>query len=399
MPWVDGLWARDAAAVHRLGRGPEGKLGRGADARAIQRALDAAAGAGGGAVVLAAGEYKLDAPLVLRSGVTLRGAGPRATWLLGEHSGAVLAGPGPDVRTEGVRVADLGVYAAGAAVGIDFRWVGRSQVERVHVLEATEAGVRLGGDLTDAQENTIGTLCWSNALRDCRIADCPTCVRMDGENAYDVATANANRIEGCELVPTNDPASQALLLDGGDGNLVLGCDVGYAEAAGGVALGAGAARNVIAFNRFEAVAATGDRRAIEVRTGANRNAIWLNNYTDSVQRPRAAYADADSMSQTLHLDGLAGAFADRSAVSALNVDADHPETVFAWMDRDVAVGNPDPPREVGARLTFIFMQDDAGGRAVTWGDRYKPRTPLGAAADAVTAYTFVNAGGPGWIEV
>lgn len=45
------------------------------DAAAIQRAVDAAASDGGGTVLLPSGEYRLDEPVTLRSGVLVRGVG------------------------------------------------------------------------------------------------------------------------------------------------------------------------------------------------------------------------------------------------------------------------------------------------------------------------------------
>jgi len=84
----------------------------GNDAPAIQRALNAAGGRGGGMVALPAGTFTLDGPLVLRDNVELIGAGP-ATVLKAGPRFLAAQGPGggyPLITTDGAAnttIADL----------------------------------------------------------------------------------------------------------------------------------------------------------------------------------------------------------------------------------------------------------------------------------------------------
>ncbi len=69
------------------------------DAVAIQAAIEAAASRGGGAVMLPAGNYYIDAPLVIRhDGVVLRGAGRASTRLIPRFQGQDLSDKGPSLQ-------------------------------------------------------------------------------------------------------------------------------------------------------------------------------------------------------------------------------------------------------------------------------------------------------------
>jgi hypothetical protein len=124
-------------AVTKYGADPKGEKDSTA---AIQRALDAAAGAGGGVVYLPAGLYRCDGLLdVSRSGVVLRGAGASQSRIYFTRAqgmtdlshvtfhGTVTAGPLVPLASDGasqsfeVRVADSGGLSVGDDVSVG--WV------------------------------------------------------------------------------------------------------------------------------------------------------------------------------------------------------------------------------------------------------------------------------------
>ena len=110
-----------ARATSRVTVANANRHGAGDDSAAIQGAIDAAARRGGGVVALPAGTFLVSSHLVLRSNVTLRGAGPATVIKAGPGfmSGQGPAGGYPVITTAGasnVTIADLTADQSGGTL-------------------------------------------------------------------------------------------------------------------------------------------------------------------------------------------------------------------------------------------------------------------------------------------
>lgn len=123
----------------------------GDDADAIQRAVDAAGGDGGGAVFLPAGEYVMRKAVTVRPGVRVVGAGMGATTVVAEGEGfAAFEGFGSvDEPITDLGFADLAIDCSDLGGGgydtgekcIYLQYVRRCSIERVYAYGAPATGI------------------------------------------------------------------------------------------------------------------------------------------------------------------------------------------------------------------------------------------------------------------
>lgn len=121
------------------------------DAAAIQRAVDAAAADGGGTVLLPAGEYRLNEPVTLRSGVRVRGVGTGATTVSASGAGfAAFEGfgsveePLTDVGIEHLAIDCSGLGGGGYDTGekcVYLQYVRRCRISGVYAYGAPATGI------------------------------------------------------------------------------------------------------------------------------------------------------------------------------------------------------------------------------------------------------------------
>lgn len=122
------------------------------DTHAIQEAIDAAAGAGGGTVFIPAGEYRITGPIIPRSKVAIVGAGMSDTFIkaYGEDFAAFRADGSTQSPLEDITIADMTIDCAGivdqgtfkfASKCIFIRWVKRLYILRVHAKDAPATAI------------------------------------------------------------------------------------------------------------------------------------------------------------------------------------------------------------------------------------------------------------------
>ncbi len=353
-----------------------------ADQTAINAAIDAFAyaanGPAGGTVLIVGPNVSLSGSILLRRGVTVAGAGQVTTHITATTNAPVFAAKDSAVKTDHCEVANFSLYSSVAATLIDFRWIGRSRIRSL-ALYGTDAagsvGVRFGGDLTAVQESA-GVVCWTNRIEGCRIAGVERCIWLEGVNAAvpTVETPNAIGIDSCELIPTNTALSTAIDIEDGDGNWIGNNDIGYAALAGGIRLGNNAGKalgNMILANRFEAVANSGSRRAIEVwGSSYSGDTIHEQFYTDDLLYPRVSVQNQTNSLTKIEPVG-ARELLDRSYGSPFQApDQYWPAAFKIFLDQNYTIPNPAttyPHQTMLAR----FTQDATGGRTVTWGTAYQ----------------------------
>ena len=163
--------------------------GRADDSAAIDRAIAAAAEAGGGVVLFPAGRYK--ARVVARTGVTLSGEGKEATFLIAPPSDGKTASYaifGKEVM--GVTVRDLTVIADGAKVfwpaGIRFAASSGIKVTGVAVSGSTH-----GQGIVFDEAPGFGS---DNSVTDCTVRDSEQGIVIDNENVR----VSGNYVENCK---------------------------------------------------------------------------------------------------------------------------------------------------------------------------------------------------------
>ncbi|MDP3542424.1 MAG: right-handed parallel beta-helix repeat-containing protein [Elusimicrobiota bacterium] len=163
--------------------------GRADDSAAIEKAIDAAAAAGGGVVLFPAGRYK--ARVVARTGVALAGEGTEATFVVAPPSDGKTASYaifGKEVS--GVTVRDLTVIADDAKVfwpaGIRFAASSGVRVTRVTVVRSTN-----GQGIVFDEAPGFGS---DNSVTDSTVRDSEQGIVIDNENVR----VSGNYVENCK---------------------------------------------------------------------------------------------------------------------------------------------------------------------------------------------------------
>ncbi len=181
-------------------------------------ALIAALPANGGIVDIPAGTFTINAPLVLRQGLTLRGAGMRATTLICDGGGLIAQG----ARIDGLRIADMSLIGQCMGIGIDMTDVDRSMFERVQV-SAFETSVRLVSSIGAYHDIFLGCHVTDGyVLQGTATTEGPNSIRIlggearrNGGTAIQIDCGNNMLIEGVSIEGTTKIGVDAVGLDDG----------------------------------------------------------------------------------------------------------------------------------------------------------------------------------------
>jgi parallel beta-helix repeat protein len=226
------------AAVHPAWWGAVGD-GTSDDTNALQLALDSVSGATQGLVQLAATTYRITAPLLMKTGVTLRGHGPQRS-VISAATGATFHLVTALSQSQ-FRLEDLGLRGGGTVDPTQaycFRAESSSEyvVERVHASQCDVVGFF---DLNGTGPRFLGVSFTAHGTLDdgiildgtqqgmvaqCRMIGPQFGVIMSGPTTSTVATqrARSNTVHGCTFTRTSSQVGAAIDMNGAYHNTVSG---------------------------------------------------------------------------------------------------------------------------------------------------------------------------------
>lgn len=200
---------------------------------ALQQALQAAAGAGGGVVYLPSGRYQISEPIDLQGGVTLRGAGPAATVLTAAPT--VLDSVLSLVDTSDVVVEDLSIDMTGATIDDNTQGIAIDiQAAKADVLRTvirnvaiTKAPIHAIQAVTSSHlPPSSNTLQLELDLVDVIVTHCGPPGETSPAVGHGIFVTNATRL-ACRGVRVNRNAASGLVINGCTDVEVVGCEAQY----------------------------------------------------------------------------------------------------------------------------------------------------------------------------